>query len=321
MKTNDTESFYIDINKASTILLVGNGISQAYGACSWSDVLKSLSTNKDVKINSDEIKNIPNPLKAVILSDDHLDKKMKDLSVSFSNYSPSQEEQEQWKMIATLPVLGILTTNYYYEIEKSLNKDFVVSVGRRSSFRKHTTFEGEVKGKRLLATYMQPLSNSLPVWYIHGEAGISDSMTIGHYYYGNLIAKAQRRISQILRKYHDCKKTGKLFEVETWVDLFMLCNVNIVGLGLDFSEFDLWWLLNCKKRHFPETKVDWYDVNIDISKKKLAETYCINFHNTEVLFPIADKDTWFKNYYSSLISQIKVSLINELKENACCDVM
>ena len=33
-----------------------------------------------------------------------------------------------------------------------------------------------------------------------------------------------------------------------WLDSFVLGNVNILGLGMDFSELDLWWLLNRKKR-------------------------------------------------------------------------
>lgn len=319
MKNNTDKPYYIDLNRVPTVLLVGNGISQAYGACSWSDVLKNLSQNKDVEINSEELKNIPNPLKAVIVSDDHLDQRMKELSVGFCKCSPSQEECEQWKNITRLSISGILTTNYSYEIEKSIKKDCTISVGTRCAYRKYTKFDGEKIEKRMLATYMQPLPSSLPVWHIHGEAAIANSMIIGHYYYGKLFSKVQRRISQILRKYHICQKNGKLFEVETWVDVFMLCNIRIVGLGLDFSEFDLWWLLNCKKRHFPETKVDWYDVNIDKGKKKLAETYCINCHNTEVNLANEDKSKWFRGYYSSVIMRIKESINADIEENIRCD--
>lgn len=29
----------------------------------------------------------------------------------------------------------------------------------------------------------------------------------------------------------------------SWIDAFFYMNVHIIGLGLDFSEIDLWWLL------------------------------------------------------------------------------
>ncbi len=306
MFQNDNINIVLDADKIPTILLVGNGISRAYGAPSWDDLLKKITVDERIGITQESLNGVPNPLKAVILSDDHLDAKMKEIAEFLLSYTPPEEEQKHWASISSLPIKSILTTNYSYEIEKSLHPGFKVTVGKSSAYRKRTDFQGNTIERRELATYMKPLPDSVPIWHIHGEAGIPDSMTIGHYYYGDLISKAQQRISKIIKKYNACKKAKKDFVSETWVDLFMLCNVRIVGLRLDYSEFDLWWLLNCKKKHFPETRVDWYDVDIESSKKLMAKTYYINCHSTEHPSSLIDENAWFRAYYSSLLANLKV---------------
>ena len=32
--------------------------------------------------------------------------------------------------------------------------------------------------------------------------------------------------------------------MESWIDLFLFEDIDIVGLTLDFSELHLWWILN-----------------------------------------------------------------------------
>ena len=41
---------------------------------------------------------------------------------------------------------------------------------------------------------------------------------------------------------------SKNFAVKSWIDHFFFSNVHILGLGLDFSEIDLWWILDRRKR-------------------------------------------------------------------------
>jgi hypothetical protein len=56
-------------------------------------------------------------------------------------------------------------------------------------------------------------------------------------------------------------------------NFFMLGNVYIVGLGMSLSEMDLWRLINCKKRNFPDKKVTLYKPDIQTEEKLLAEAY------------------------------------------------
>ena len=47
------------------------------------------------------------------------------------------------------------------------------------------------------------------------------------------------------------KNKIETFQFQTWVDLFFVATVYFIGFGLDFSETDIWWLLN-KRARFKE---------------------------------------------------------------------
>ena len=98
-------------------------------------------------------------------------------------------------------------------------------------------------------------------------------MILGHYYYGKLLAKLQQYVPSLIRRYHAGKSSQEGIELRSWLDYFMLGDVYIVGLGMALSELDLWWLVNCKKRHFPDRKVYFYKPDIKPEEKLLAEAY------------------------------------------------
>ena len=62
-------------------------------------------------------------------------------------------------------------------------------------------------------------------------------------------------------------------EARSWIDWFMLGNVHIAGSGMSLSEMDLWWLINCKKRIYPNTTVTLYKPDIRTEERLLAEAY------------------------------------------------
>ena len=43
-------------------------------------------------------------------------------------------------------------------------------------------------------------------------------------------------------------------QIHSWIDLFFTTNVHIIGFGLDYSEQDIWWILNKRKRYMYENK-------------------------------------------------------------------
>jgi hypothetical protein len=77
----------------------------------------------------------------------------------------------------------------------------------------------------------------------------------------------------------------------------MLGDVYIAGLGMALSELDLWWLVNCKKRHFPERKIVLYKPDIKIEEQLIAEAY-----NVEVKQDGYNND--YKTYYEWVCKQL-----------------
>ena len=42
----------------------------------------------------------------------------------------------------------------------------------------------------------------------------------------------------------------------SWIDLMFTTDVYIVGFGMDFSEQDIWWILNKRQRFIKEGKIN-----------------------------------------------------------------
>lgn len=86
------------------------------------------------------------------------------------------------------------------------------------------------------------------IWHIHGEGRKKNSIVLGHYYYGNLLARYKEYFVGIRNKYRQMEDVGETPPIKSWLDAFILGDVYILGLGMVFSEIDLWWLFNRKKR-------------------------------------------------------------------------
>ena len=226
------------------ILVLGNGINRAHGFASWDELIESIRTKDLSDDERESIKSIPYPLQPVILTGDHLGTQMKSISRSLSLLKAAADENGMLRTFAALPVNAILTTNYTNELEKALNQDFNCLPGRRCSFRKSAYAESGKYITEQLHTYFD-VDEYPPIWHIHGEAARHNTMVLGHYYYGKLLAKMQQYMSSLLSRYNISVSKGQSMEMRSWLDYFMLGDVHIVGLGMDLSERDLWWLVNC----------------------------------------------------------------------------
>ena len=45
-----------------------------------------------------------------------------------------------------------------------------------------------------------------------------------------------------------------LEDIQSWIDLFFISDVHVVGYGFDMSEIDLWWILNRRIRILKEER-------------------------------------------------------------------
>ena len=225
-------------------------------------------------------------------TNDQVDKAL----VQFSGQMYGSVESEKMRcVLAELLKLGfdeILTTNYDYTLEGTAIYPKKVTNAWLKKTMQHTKEVAKAESAYLLHTYQSVEFEGVPnrIWHIHGEARKPSSIVIGHYMYVNLVSKWREKLKERADKYKtwDYEK-----ESACWLDSFVLGNVYVLGLGMDFSELDLWWLLNRKKREKAEHgKVIFYDPEKpgDEAKYALLRAYGVEIrHLGFKLLPYADK--------------------------------
>lgn len=269
MKLKEKE-FKIYENERPKVLLLGNGLYRAYGGMPWDKLLDEIKDDTLFPLKSKQY-HMPMPLKAEMLTNNNLASRMRDIvkdthsekDVSWDNFtSTTPELREMVRSIVSKGFDYVLTTNYSYEVEASLlNSEKVTEYRIR---RLMNFYEIENAQTQFLTNTFNMIGN-IPVWHIHGEARKPNSMVIGNYFYGKVLKRCIERLdgssngsgseSQKDKK-DDRSGIGKSFQknireeraqkIGSWIDAFVLGDVYIIGLGLDFSEIDLWWLLEYK---------------------------------------------------------------------------
>ena len=244
----------IDLSKPVNVLFLGNGLNRCFDQNSWKKKKKNYSTihytDEQVKI----LEALPYPLQAVVYSNDQVDSVVAEI---VKTMMPKDNIPDQNGMIQNLldkPFEIILTTNYSYEIEKAVDSEFHCEVGLRNKYR-CLTEKGSSRDQQFGLYRLNRLSmdkRCYDIWHIHGEASIKNSIVLGHYYYGNLLRTIEEYCAKSIAYYKICKSKDLQFRPKSWIDYFLVGNVYMVGYGFDPSEMDLWWLVNCKKRHFSD---------------------------------------------------------------------
>lgn len=299
----------IPYGKHPKILLLGNGINRAYGSNSWDDILGGIScgTYSEKEINM--LKKLPYPMQAVVASADCVDKGVEIFAEDLCKNEVNEIQKDILRLLIENRYDTVLTTNYSYEIECALDDNFLCKYKQKSSYRK-TSYKGTNVDEQFgLFKYMEVNHNDvmIPIWHIHGEAARPKSIILGHYYYGKLLSRLQCYVSNVISRYEGCNRYKKDFIPQSWLDYFLIGDVDIIGLGLDASEMDLWWLINCKKinsEKLGRCTVNWYEPNLDsdsaFAKKVLAKTYGVNV-KTEIV-----GNGEFEKYYRRLVERYRL---------------
>jgi len=229
-------------------ILVGNDINNINNNLSWSDLLIEVVRDLGVSIDLNNMQSKPFPLlyeeiyltaiKQKKIVERNLKEAIRD-RVDDIQFNSIHERITQSKLFE-----HILTTNYEYSLEYAFganDSDYknlgLVNERRYSIFRNHRI-------------------NDLTFWHIHGEVDHPGSILLGYEQYSgqlqamrNYVATGisyRKKEAKLLPLLHRMGKRG--YQMHSWVDLFFLTDVHIVGLSLDFAESDLWWLLNYRAR-------------------------------------------------------------------------
>lgn len=225
------------------ILLLGNGINQSFSKTSWKSMLDSLKTHFGT--GHIEAEEMPFPLQAILLTENKLAEGVKVVAENVIRFDISPEQKDLFERIFDLGFDAILTTNYSYELEEALDSKFhPESLPHKNMM--HTPFVQNPEKTYAMHTYyrFEHQGRYQNLWHIHGEARKPKSIVLGHDYYGRLLGKYREYLYKQTYFRNDTLEHG--VEVDSWIDLFMLGDVHVLGFGFDYSEIDLWWLLSAK---------------------------------------------------------------------------
>jgi hypothetical protein len=244
-----------------TTVFIGNGINRAIpgNGIGWGTLLANLQ-----RINNAGHINLDNRFKPFPLSFEEIifaaygsfDENIRTIKNNIAQaFYPAEPNILHERIMRSSKVENIITTNYDYAFEKVLIPGFS-NIGNRLA---NSTTETKHSIRR--RCYIE---NNIPksIWHIHGEINhnqnfinghySSESIQIGYDHYGEYLNEIQSYLKG--NKYKDKHKIEEKLRDNisgvSWIDKLFTDKVIIIGLDLDFSEIDLWWLFNYRQKIF-----------------------------------------------------------------------
>ncbi len=295
------------------VLLLGNGLNINFGGTLWKDLMECIWSNPDFSFNP--LMKCPMPLQAIIATADAVGPAMKKHAKLFYGSVTDEFQRARLNRLLAMGFDHILTTNYSYELECA-----ALGLERITDYKLKTLLAsmlkdkgGRAESKYLLHTCNRVVSGKVTnhIWHIHGEARKPGSMVIGHYYYGMLLNRYISFFEGRSDDYQKHQKKGTNPSVKSWLDAFILGDVYILGFGFDLSEFDLWWLLNRKKRERATVgKVHYYQMmpagdTAAQQKEKLELLRLMNVEVHSLDLTENDDPEHYKQFYTLAMDDIQ----------------
>lgn len=290
-------------------LLFGNGINQlSENSINWTDLLEKLK-KKSFKNNL-----LPNTMiyERILMERNGLNKETNFIE-SEIKYEIAQRMREipTNKYYETMYNLGFnnyITTNYDYAFKNKL-------LGEKNSEKNNST-EGIYSIRRNTSIFNDNLQEICKIWNMHGEIDKPTSIMLGLDHYCGSIGKLDGYIKgtyefQENRKPYKVKsivsklKSGE-YDRHSWIELFFNSDIHIIGLSLDYSETDLWWILNKRARIMTDekkyvklfNKIYFYTNWITPEKEGLLKSFKVNVVKDEVI-----NNDW-KAHYQRILNRI-----------------
>ena len=242
------------MNTAKNVLFLGNGFSRSVAPQmpAWKDLFKGENSSIKNYTILYEKKFINN----CNVKEEFIKKELiKKIEEEIKKAIEGKESVAEWfgKFLKRNKISDILTTNYDKGIEYILQKcGYEISSDNSSeklySIRRCKFFKNKIN------------KHQIKLWKIHGDIDAIKSVILGYDQYCGSLSKLT---SYIKGKY----VTSKMSQVNmgnvpiedkcknpikkdngSWAELFFFNNIYIFGFGMDFSELDIWWLLNKRAR-------------------------------------------------------------------------
>ena len=278
------------------VLFAGNGVALRMGAANkWNEIIAEFAEEYDPQLDRKLLKKLPYNMQIVAATRDNVDKSMVELCQKLKEITLNEEQKAFGKRILSLPFDRIITTNYTYELERSVSEN---KVFRCRYFEKKRERDMSLFGY-IPVTIGEEEKH---IWHIHGHACAPNSVIMGHYFYGKLLSSIQSYIPKMLKGWRMRQNIDGDFEIRSWVDSFMTDDVYMVGFGMDLCEADIWWLACCKKRHFPDSRIYYYvpewDLPKDDPRRILMNAYGI------VIREISCPEKDFSAFYEEILKEL-----------------
>ena len=236
-----------------SVLLLGNGINQAEGLSpKWEELLRRIAG--EYSFAPEE--SLSNTLGYEMLENQILQRhpglSMTEIhrKIAAGVETGQMLQKTDWTntvhdRLMKLPVRTVLTTNYDYALERSVDPGF-----RHAYNTRETTYSLRRCQRAGDRTF----------YHIHGECGYPRSICLGFEHYAGSLQRIREGIVSPTALTDQAKKDGHTYLLAdilkglrpkpepSWIYDFFTEDMYILGLNLDACEIDLWWLLSYRAK-------------------------------------------------------------------------
>lgn len=232
----ENNRFAIDTIKRPNVLLLGNGMLRlGNNGKSWEQLLDDIKLRDGVNG-----KFIPSAMRPEAFCGVDVEEIQRRVSKEIETL---KDVHSLLCELLSIPFDAILTTNYTYEVESVLSEKNWTERARKSAF---FALDGNTKVNHntfVCNAVVTGDGRTVPVFHIHGEKERKHSMVLSYYSYANALSRLTGYNKELGNTLYECQQDGRKLICKCWLDYFILGNVWAVGLGMDVSEFDLWWAI------------------------------------------------------------------------------
>lgn len=304
-------------------LFFGNGLNQIGNEdYSWNNILEELKTSDKF-----ENANMPNTLiyeRILSQSAEHISLSERSsvkehIALKMKNLKPNKLYED----ITKLNFSNFITTNYDSTLEKSTSGVYTVNDSSNEklySIRRNKVFSKDDQPK-------------FKLWQIHGYIDRPSTIMLGYNHYCGSVGKIDSYLKGTYRD-SDGKKINNSIDEKieqsqydniSWIELFFNSNIFIIGFSLDYSEIDLWWIINKRERLIREgklkieNKIYFYDKKLltDLKesltekenlkmKNEIAKRELLKSFHVEVIE--IDFNGSYENLYINILSDLKTKM-------------
>lgn len=299
--------------KRETSLLFGNSLNRLSDhPVSWEALLESIKGSRPFVS-----KHLPNTMiyERAVLEKPMVGDDVRDIEAQvkkqIAELMKKMPTNDFYGQLLDLGFSNYLTTNYDYAF-----KNAILS---RNGYSEQDRSSEDVYSVRRRTEIWNKGKEVCKIWNFHGEVNYPTTIMLGLDHYCGSVGKVDAYVKGNYKFQQDKKEvtvssimdklSGKApWDGHSWVELMFKSDVHIIGLSLDYSEIDLWWILNRRARIMKSVKKDfglsnevfYYETSIDDEKRDLLKAM-----NVKVIE--ADRPTskvGWEGYYRSIIKHI-----------------